>query len=102
MNLVFKVNLYPNKVFKMVKLVYKIRREKSKEEMENKKDYLNTILKKSEKYLINEFGFGEAQRFIDEIKLHATSGEVKEIIKKFNDIYVKKIKEKHQKETSHN
>jgi len=102
MNLGLRMNLYLNKIFKMAKLTYKIRREKSKEEMENKKEYLNTILEKSKKYLLNEFGHEEAQKFIEEVKLSASSDEVKEIIQTFNDIYVKKIKEKHQKETSPN
>ncbi|OIO41760.1 restriction endonuclease [Candidatus Pacearchaeota archaeon CG_4_10_14_0_2_um_filter_05_32_18] len=65
-----------------------------------KNNHLNTILEKSKKHLILEFGEAEAQEFIKEVKLKINSKETKEIIQQFNEIYVKKIKQKYQKETS--
>ena len=63
-------------------------------------DYLDVILQKSEKYLINELGFKESQRFIEEVKSKIKSKETKEIIQQFRELYEEKVKEKHQKETS--
>ncbi len=62
--------------------------------------YLNVILEKSEKYIIKELGITEAEKFIEEVKSRITSNETKEIIQQFNEMYVKKIKEKYQKDTS--
>jgi len=65
-------------------------------------NYLNTILKKSEKYIIKELGTTETNKFIEEVKSKINSKERKKIIQQFNEIYIKKIKEKYQKETSPN
>ena len=63
-------------------------------------NHLNVIIQKSEKYLMNELGFKESQKFIEEVKSKIKSKETKEIINQFRELYEKKIKEKHQKETS--
>ena len=63
-------------------------------------NYLDLILEKSNKYLIDELGLKEAQKFKEEIKLKIKSKETKEIIHQFRGLYEERIKEKYQKETS--
>ena len=63
-------------------------------------NYLNVILQKSDKYLMDELGFKESQKFIEEVKSKINLKETKEIIQQFRELYEEKIKEKHRKETS--
>src|SRR4030042_1581817 len=79
----------------------KKRGKKERRKMAND-NHLKVVLEESEKHLISELGMTEDMKFIEEIKSKITSKETKEIIQQFNEMYVKKIKDKYQKETSPN
>tara|TARA_Y100000310_G_scaffold254068_1_gene261097 strand:+ start:237 stop:1445 length:1209 start_codon:yes stop_codon:yes gene_type:complete len=62
-------------------------------------NYLNKILNQSEKYIGQVFNFKEAEEFLEEVQ-ELKNKPQEEIIKSFNDIYIKHIKKKFQKEDS--
>jgi len=64
-----------------------------------KEDYLNKILKTSTKYLRQYFKFKEVEDFLEEVE--PLRGKPKEeVVRLFNEIYLKHVKKKFQKEDS--
>jgi len=64
--------------------------------------YLNIILEKSNKYLIETFGPKEAETFIKEAKEKIVSADKKDIVHEFRELYEKMVKENHRNDTSLN
>ena len=60
--------------------------------------YINIILKKSKKYLEENFSENQINELLSKIKFLEKEKNINEIIKKWSDIYIEFIKGIHQKE----